>query len=33
MLLIEAENQREPASAELARLIGVDLLPIDIAEP
>ena len=33
MLLIEAENQRALASAELARLIGVDLRqPIDIVE-
>jgi outer membrane protein TolC len=33
MLLIEAENQRALASAELARLIGVDLLqPLDIVE-
>jgi outer membrane protein TolC len=33
MLLIDAENQRALASAELARLIGVDLRqPIDVAE-
>jgi outer membrane protein TolC len=33
VLLIEAENQRALASAELARLVGVDLLqPIDIVE-